>query len=82
VLLVLVPIVPPLLAAGMPSSDYRACGGIPHRAANDGSPCRAFSPISRTLAALLLLALLLLLGLRLLLSLCLLLRLRCRWCLP
>ena len=80
--MLLVPIVPPLLAAGMPSSDYRACGGIPHRAANYGSPCRASSPIRRTLAALLLLALLLLLGRWLLLRLSLLLRLRCRWCLP
>ena len=61
--LLLMPVVPPLLAAGMPSSDDRACGGVPRRAANYGTACRAPGPISRTLAALLWLGLRLLRGL-------------------
>jgi hypothetical protein len=79
--MLLVPIVPPLLAAGMPSADDCACGSVPHCAPDYSTACRASSPISGTLVVLLLLALLLLLGLRLLLGLCLLLRLSCRWCL-
>jgi hypothetical protein len=67
----------------MPGSDDRARSGVPSRAANYGTPCRALSSISsrlsisRTLAVLLLLSLrrllilLLLLGLLLSLRLCL-----------
>ena len=81
--MLLVPIVPPLLAAGMTSADDCACGSIPCGCGSDyGTCCRAFSPISGTLVVLLLLGLRLLLSWRLLLRLWLLLRLRCRWCLP
>ena len=76
----LVPVVPPLLAAGMPSADDCACGSVPHCAPDYSTACRASSPISGTLV-LLLLGLRLLLGRWLLLRLLLLLRLRCRWCL-
>jgi hypothetical protein len=71
-LLVSIPVVPSLLATGMPSPDDRAGTGVPHRASDDGTACRTPSfasigrPISRTLAVLLLLVLLrllLLLGL-------------------
>ena len=74
----MVPVVPPLLATGMPSSDDRAGSRIPGHASNDGTACHTPSSVSirlsvgRTLAVLLLprlrllLVLLLLLGLRLL----------------
>jgi hypothetical protein len=69
----LVPVVSPLLAAGMPGPDDCACSGVSHHASDDGTTCRTSGfvsslPISRTLALLLLLVLLLLgrlLGLRL-----------------
>jgi len=61
--LLLMPVVPPLLATGMPSSDDRACASVPHHASDYGTACRAPGPISRTLAALLWLGLRLLRGL-------------------
>ena len=73
------PVVPPLLATGMSSSDDRARASVPHRASDYGTACRALSPISRTLGVLLLLRLRLLLGLCLFLGLCLLLGWRRRW---
>jgi hypothetical protein len=63
-LLVSIPVVPPLLATGMPSPDDRAGSGVPHCTSDDGTACRTPSfasiglPISRTLAVLLLLVLL------------------------
>jgi len=75
--MLLVPIVPPLLAAGMPSADDCACGSVPHCAPDYSTACRASSPISGTLVVLLLLRLLLL-SWRLL-GLCLLLGLRRCW---
>jgi hypothetical protein len=47
----------------MPSSDDRAGGCVPCRGSNYGTACRAPGPVSRTLAALLLLGLRLLRGL-------------------
>jgi len=72
VLLVL-SVVPPLLATGMPSSDDRARGSVSRNGSDCGSGCRTLSPIGRTLAVLLFLGVLLLLGLLLLLVLLLLL---------
>jgi hypothetical protein len=79
-LLLLVPIVPPLLAAGVPRADNGACGGVPRHPSDNGAGCRTLRPIRRTVAAALLLCLLRLLGRCLLLGLGLLLGL-CRWCL-
>jgi hypothetical protein len=43
-LLLLVPTVPPLLATGMPGSDYRALGRAPaHGSSNYGTLCRTAS---------------------------------------
>jgi hypothetical protein len=39
--LLVMPAIPSLLPAGMPSSDNRACGGVPSHASNYGTACRA-----------------------------------------
>ena len=69
----MVPVVPSLLATGMPSSNYRTRSRVASGGSNDGTTCRtpgsisARFSISRTLAVLLLLILGLLLVLRLVL---------------
>ena len=57
------PFVPPLLAAGMTSSDDRASGGIPCYGADGSTCCGALHSVGRPLLTRLLLGLLLLLGL-------------------
>jgi hypothetical protein len=47
--LLVMPAIPPLLPAGMPSSYDRACGGVPRHASDYGAACRTASAISRTL---------------------------------
>ena len=63
------PFVPPLLAAGMTSSDDRASGGIPCNGADGSTCCGALHSVGRPLLTRLLLGLLLLLSLLLLLGL-------------
>jgi hypothetical protein len=64
--LLAVPVGPSLLPAGMPGSDDRAGGGVARNGSDCSSCCRTLSPISRTLAVLLLLGWRLLLALFLL----------------